>query len=69
MQILGSGMSNKMWDAAVEHAKTCVLSGKLYVFYADSVAPNHIGNSGFFARNLYMLAMSVPKDIGEHESF
>ena len=62
-------MSNKMWDAAVEHAKTCVLTGKLYVFYADNVAPNHIGNSGFFSHNLYMLAMSVPKDIGEHECF
>ncbi|KAJ7968466.1 Calmodulin-binding protein [Quillaja saponaria] len=24
--ILGSGMSNKMWDVLVEHAKTCVLS-------------------------------------------
>lgn len=33
--ILGSGMSNKMWEATVEHAKTCILSGKLYVFYAD----------------------------------
>ncbi|MCO5571712.1 hypothetical protein L7F22_025459 [Adiantum nelumboides] len=33
---LGSGMSNKMWDATIEHAKTCVLSGKLYVYYADS---------------------------------
>ncbi|MCD9637919.1 Calmodulin-binding protein 60 B [Datura stramonium] len=35
--ILGSGMSNKMWDALVEHAKTCVLSGKLYVYYPDDM--------------------------------
>lgn len=28
-------MSNKMWDALIEHAKTCVLSGKVYVFYSD----------------------------------
>ncbi|XP_012444516.1 calmodulin-binding protein 60 B [Gossypium raimondii] len=35
--ILGSGMSNKMWDVLVEHAKTCVLSGKLYVYYPDDV--------------------------------
>ncbi|KAI5675494.1 hypothetical protein M9H77_06444 [Catharanthus roseus] len=33
--ILGSGMSNKMWEALLEHAKTCVLSGKLYVYYSD----------------------------------
>lgn len=30
-------MSNKMWDALVEHAKTCVLSGKLYVYYPDDM--------------------------------
>jgi hypothetical protein len=28
-------MSNKMWDALVEHAKTCVLSGKYYIYYSD----------------------------------
>ncbi|XP_008800271.1 calmodulin-binding protein 60 B [Phoenix dactylifera] len=33
--ILGSGMSNKMWESLVEHAKTCVLSGKYYIFYSD----------------------------------
>ncbi|KAK1317103.1 hypothetical protein QJS10_CPA05g02333 [Acorus calamus] len=33
--ILGSGMSSKMWDSLVEHAKTCVLSGKYYVFYGE----------------------------------
>ncbi|KAK8462402.1 hypothetical protein SEVIR_1G200400v4 [Setaria viridis] len=33
--ILGSGMSNKMWESLVEHAKTCVLSGKHYVYYAS----------------------------------
>ncbi|KAF5183982.1 Calmodulin-binding protein 60 b [Thalictrum thalictroides] len=33
--ILGSGMSNKMWDVLVEHAKTCVLGGKLYVYHPD----------------------------------
>jgi hypothetical protein len=34
-QILGNGMSNKMWEGTLEHAKTCVLSGKLHVYYAD----------------------------------
>ncbi|XP_057459367.1 LOW QUALITY PROTEIN: calmodulin-binding protein 60 E-like [Actinidia eriantha] len=33
--ILGSGMSNRMWDNTVEHAKTCVLGEKLYVYYED----------------------------------
>lgn len=28
-------MSNKMWDILIEHAKTCPLSGKYYVFYSD----------------------------------
>ncbi|CAD5173825.1 unnamed protein product [Musa acuminata subsp. malaccensis] len=28
-------MSNKMWESLVEHAKTCVLSGKYYVYYSD----------------------------------
>ena len=28
-------MSNKMWENTVEHAKTCVLGGKLYVYYSD----------------------------------
>lgn len=28
-------MSNKMWEILVEHAKTCVLSGKYYVYYSD----------------------------------
>nr|ACG47634.1 calmodulin binding protein [Zea mays] len=33
--ILGSGMSNKMWETLVEHAKTCTLSGKYYIYYSD----------------------------------
>ncbi|RWR83418.1 calmodulin-binding protein 60 E [Cinnamomum micranthum f. kanehirae] len=33
--ILGGGMSNRMWENTVEHAKTCVLVGKLYVYYSD----------------------------------
>ncbi|KAA8515339.1 hypothetical protein F0562_018431 [Nyssa sinensis] len=49
--ILGSGMSNKMWDALVEHAKTCVLSGKLYVYYPDDVR-----NVGVVFNNIYELS-------------
>lgn len=35
--ILGSGMSNKMWESLVEHAKTCMLSGKYYVYNSDEM--------------------------------
>ncbi|KFK39129.1 hypothetical protein AALP_AA3G204700 [Arabis alpina] len=36
--ILGSGMSNRMWETLAEHSKTCVLSEMLYVYYPkDSV--------------------------------
>nr|GLL28824.1 calmodulin-binding protein 60 B-like isoform X1 [Ipomoea trifida] len=49
--ILGSGMSNKMWEALVEHAKTCVLSGKLYVYYPDE----YLKNVGVVFNNIYEL--------------
>ncbi|KAK4271536.1 hypothetical protein QN277_020220 [Acacia crassicarpa] len=49
--ILGSGMSNKMWDVLVEHAKTCVLSGKLYVYY-----PEEARNVGVVFNNIYELS-------------
>ncbi|KAI9117582.1 hypothetical protein K1719_011748 [Acacia pycnantha] len=48
--ILGSGMSNKMWDALLEHAKTCILSGKLYVYY-----PEDTRNVGVVFNNIYEL--------------
>ncbi|CAH9130908.1 unnamed protein product [Cuscuta epithymum] len=48
--IMGSGMSNKMWEALVEHAKTCVLSGKLYVYY-----PDDLRNVGVAFNNVYEL--------------
>lgn len=49
--ILGSGMSNKMWESTVEHAKTCVLSGKLYVYYRDETR-----DVGVIFNNVYELA-------------
>ncbi|KAK8655125.1 hypothetical protein V6N13_107716 [Hibiscus sabdariffa] len=48
--ILGSGMSNKMWEALLDHAKTCVLSGKLYVYYTDDSR-----NVGVIFNNIYEL--------------
>ena len=37
MQILGGGMSTKMWEATVEHAETCVLTDKVHYYYPDGV--------------------------------
>lgn len=48
LQILGSGMSNKMWEVLVDHAKTCVLGGMLYVYYADDTR-----NVGVVFNNIY----------------
>ncbi|KAJ4961212.1 hypothetical protein NE237_021122 [Protea cynaroides] len=31
--ILGTGMSAKMWDAIVDHAWTCTLDNRMYVYY------------------------------------
>ncbi|KAI3818760.1 hypothetical protein L1987_12577 [Smallanthus sonchifolius] len=49
--VLGSGMSNKMWDVLVEHSKTCILSHKLYVYYSDDVR-----NVGVVFNNIYELS-------------
>lgn len=43
-------MSNKMWDALVEHAKTCALGGKLYIYY-----PEDSRNVGVVFNNIYEL--------------
>ncbi|KAG8485032.1 hypothetical protein CXB51_021140 [Gossypium anomalum] len=48
--ILGSGMSNKMWEALLDHAKTCVLSGKFYVYYTDDTR-----DVGVVFNNIYEL--------------
>ncbi|GFP99492.1 hypothetical protein PHJA_002093300, partial [Phtheirospermum japonicum] len=55
--ILGSGMSNKMWDALIEHAKTCVLSGKLYIYYSDDTR-----NVGVVFNNIYELSGLIAND-------
>jgi hypothetical protein len=60
--ILGNGMSNKMWEGTVEHAKTCVLSGKLYVYYADDKQ-----NIGVIFNNIFQL-MGLIAD-GSYMSF
>ncbi|CAN8248396.1 unnamed protein product [Cochlearia groenlandica] len=55
--ILGSGMSTKMWDALVEHAKTCVLSGKHYIYYAEDSR-----NVGVMFNNIYELTGLISGD-------
>eukprot|EP00249_Psilotum_nudum_P024342 c29161_g4_i1 orf=529-2574(-) len=66
--ILGSGMSNKMWESTVEHAKTCVLSGKYYVYYTDrshniGVIFNHIYQlMGLIANQRYMSVESLTEN-------
>lgn len=57
MQILGSGMSNKMWEALLEHAKTCVLSGKLYVYYTDDSR-----SVGVVFNNIYEMSGLIAND-------
>lgn len=32
MQILGTGMSTKMWEVTVEHAQTCILDKRIYLY-------------------------------------
>lgn len=44
-------MSNKMWDALIEHSKTCGLGGKLYVYYPDDTR-----NVGVVFNNIYELS-------------
>jgi len=41
-------MSNRMWEVLVEHAKTCVLSGKYYIYYSDDTR-----NIGAIFNNIY----------------
>jgi len=43
-------MSNRMWDNTVEHAKTCVFSGMLYVYYSDDTQ-----NTGAVFNHIYEL--------------
>lgn len=50
-------MSNKMWEALVEHAKTCALSGKLYIYY-----PEDSRTVGVVFNNIYELSGLISGD-------
>uniref|UniRef100_A0A7N0RA65 Calmodulin-binding protein n=1 Tax=Kalanchoe fedtschenkoi TaxID=63787 RepID=A0A7N0RA65_KALFE len=66
--ILGTGMSNRMWENTVDHAKTCVLSGKLYIYYTDEIRStgivfDHIHQlSGFIADGQFLNLESLTHD-------
>ncbi|GAB4845612.1 hypothetical protein Ancab_039014 [Ancistrocladus abbreviatus] len=34
--ILGSGMSTKMWEVTMDHAQTCVIGKRVYVYYSPN---------------------------------
>ncbi|KAL5215466.1 hypothetical protein ABZP36_006867 [Zizania latifolia] len=55
--ILGSNMSNKMWESLVEHAKTCVLSGKHYIYYSSDA-----GSVGAIFNNIYEFTGLIADD-------
>lgn len=41
--LLGTGMSSKMWEVAVEHARTCVVDKRIYMYSPpDSQQKNHV---------------------------
>ncbi|XP_024979971.1 calmodulin-binding protein 60 E-like isoform X2 [Cynara cardunculus var. scolymus] len=66
--ILGSGMSNRMWENTVEHAKTCVLGGKLYVYYADLAhTTGAIFNHIYELRGLIADGQFVPLESLNHD--
>ncbi|CAK9312152.1 unnamed protein product, partial [Citrullus colocynthis] len=70
--ILGCGMSDKMWEAIVKHAKTCELGNKLYMFRGPDfllilnpiceVVSATIGNQIYSSRN----DSNIPKEYLEN---
>ncbi|KAK2965125.1 hypothetical protein RJ640_005288, partial [Escallonia rubra] len=63
--ILGTGMSTKMWEITVEHARTCVLDKKLYLYPPGSqqktrVVFNVVGQlMGLFSDDQYADALNL----------
>ncbi len=43
MHILGTGMSAKMWEVTVEHARTCVLDDKKMFLYCPRTSQQKTG--------------------------
>lgn len=55
--ILGSNMSNRMWESLIEHAKTCVLSGNHYIYYSSDAR-----NVGAIFNNIYEFTGLIADD-------
>lgn len=63
MQILGTGMSAKMWEVTVEHARTCVLDTTRHVsFPAHSQQPRVVFNAMGQVTGLLSESEYVPVD-------
>lgn len=69
LQILGPGMSAKMWDVTVEHALTCVIDKRVYLYYSPGtqhikcVAFNIAGEIlGLLTENQYVRADKLEED-------
>jgi hypothetical protein len=60
---MGNGISNKLWEGTVEHALTCPLSSKLYVYRPGGkleVIFNNIGQLiGLVVSNTYLAIESL----------
>ncbi|XP_065853180.1 calmodulin-binding protein 60 B [Euphorbia lathyris] len=48
-RILGGGISNKIWDTIIDHAKTCVLDDKYYTYYEGGQTVGLLFNSVYKA--------------------
>ncbi|PIN26419.1 hypothetical protein CDL12_00834 [Handroanthus impetiginosus] len=64
--VLGTGMSAKMWEVMVEHARTCVLDQKLYSYSApekNAVIFNVVGQVvGILSNGQYVLADKLSEE-------
>ncbi|CAH9069600.1 unnamed protein product [Cuscuta epithymum] len=62
--ILGTGMSTKMWEVTVEHARTCVLGNKLYSYYPSGTEQKNgvVFNIVAQVMGLFVDSQYVPAD-------
>ncbi|XP_039128481.1 calmodulin-binding protein 60 B-like [Dioscorea cayenensis subsp. rotundata] len=65
--LLGGGMSNRMWDAIVEHASECLQDGKYYSYRNNEHGNGLIFNSVFdiIVKELKLRACRSPNEIVE----
>ncbi|XP_057519778.1 calmodulin-binding protein 60 A-like isoform X2 [Amaranthus tricolor] len=67
--ILGSGMSAKMWEVAIEHARTCVLDKRVFLYYSpisqhrNGVVFNVVGQvMGFYLESQFVPIDKLPEN-------